>query len=1282
MFTEEAIRHFYTALRHARAFNISNRVAQVTANLGEIFYVSGNAEDAETLLLEARDIAKTSSERWLAPFISTMLALCMVSLNKHEEAYQTIAEYIDDIEADESLDKANRAFCLSVAAYTLAMRGQLAQADKLSNTAVQMLDQFEDTHLKPYTWWVCGHLHRRHERYDDAIIHLRKAVEDIGGYIYMPLRAMKELSEIFAEIGDWEQAFGEQTRYLNLFAKAQGQASRVHVQTLHIRNELREAELARTMAEEAIAERKQLDDELKRMLSERETILENSIVGMVFLNNQGRVQWVNSPLCQIFGVDRETVLGSSLEPFYPTRELYLESGAHVSEAVMRGVAYESELRMRRSDGSLFWVHFSGRAVDKNNLSHGTVWVVMDISARRQLEEDLYKSEQHYRQLINNVTEGILVVQGGGIVFANPRVERLTGYSVAELKQIPFMTAIYPDDRAMVMDHHARRLQGEDVEQYYQFRIENSQTKAIHWLELSAVLIDWEGAPATLSFVSDVTQRKILEAKLKDSMAEQIRLQTLQMQAELKESELARLHAEETTEAKSMFLANMSQEIRTPMNAIIGMAHLALRTELNPKQKDYVEKIHKAGISLLGIINDILDFSKIEAGKLDIEQVDFNLDDVLNNISAVTSDKAYEKGLEYLFRAPSRIPRHLVGDPLRLGQVLINLINNAIKFTEHGEICVNCEQVESQGGRIKLKFMVSDTGIGMTEAQSAKLFRAFSQADESTTRKFGGTGLGLSISKGMVELMGGDIGLRSESGKGTSVYFTAWFGLAANAEERLVLPNAINGMRLLVVDDNPAAADILKEMLSALQVEVDQVYSGAAALAAVCANDSQHPYDIVFADLHMPEMDGLELTTYLKRDESLSLEPLVVLVSNHGYDEFNHREDVASPDGFLTKPVNASTLIDCLIELVSSSKAPASANHGVVVPHFSDLRVLLVEDNEINQQIAVELMEASGIKVDVAGNGRLAINALMAVNVNYYDIVFMDVQMPEMDGHEATKIIRKDPHFNNLPVVAMTAHAMVEEKERCFASGMDAHLAKPINPKELYNAISHWCPGKVMLSPPVIQATREDLAEKFDIEGLNVEEGLNRTLGNRAFYFELLTRFCDDQRGAIQKIREVYATDVVHAERLAHTLKGVAGLIGAKDIQALAELLETRLHKKVEITELDTLLIESEDKLNIVINAIQTKISHDAEQQTIHTAMQEVSQIDRESIQAILERCSQLLRDYDSEAVDFILDSSGALSSALGTDAYKLIMRSMRQFDFDTALSALESGAASNAYSLT
>ncbi len=1031
-----------------------------------------------------------------------------------------------------------------------------------------------------------------------------------------------------------------------------------------------------------ITERKHLEDSLKQSLDERDTILENSIIGMVFLNPNGRVNWANSAMFQIFGVDRYDPIGKSLEAYYPSREEYLKTGAAVAEAVRKRTTYEAELQMRRGDGSLFWAYLSCRAVNPGDSSRGTVCVVMDITKRRQLEEDLNKSEEHYRQVVNNVTECILVVQDGRVVFANQRVSELTGYSEQELFTISFVNGIHPDDRSLVIDHHMRRLRGEKVEQNYQFRLVNVQTGAIYWVELSAVMIEWEQRPATLSFMTDITERRRLEDSLKQSMAERVRLQTLQFESELKEAEVARRHAEENTRAKSMFLANMSHEIRTPMNAIIGMAHLALHSGLNLKQRDYVEKIHSAGISLLGIINDILDFSKIEAGKLDMEQIDFNLDDVLANVSTVTSGKAHEKDLEYLFRIPPDIPRHLIGDPLRLGQVLINLINNAVKFTEAGEIYVACRRLDGSGDKVQLEFEVRDTGIGMSKEQAAKLFRAFSQADESTTRKYGGTGLGLSISKGMVELMGGTIWLQSEPQVGSVVHFTAWFGLAKTEEPQLVVPQVLNGMRVLVVDDNPVACAILAESLTALPVEVDMAGGGREALAAIRACDErQQPYGVVFTDLRMPEFDGIELIREVKRDLALQSPPRMVLISDHGRDEMRYRLESALADRFLTKPVNASVLVDTLVGLFTQTAGGAAHRANFKVPRFRELSVLLVEDNEINQQIAVELMEGAGIKVAVAGNGRIAVDMLQAAAPGAYDLIFMDVQMPEMDGHEATRRIRADGRFNNVPIIAMTAHAMVEERERCIASGMNDHLAKPVNPGALYRLIGRWCPANIHQTEQTEEQMQMEEAgadSELVIEGLNVEDGLARTLGNRQFYLQMLARFRDDQRDTVAKIRAALdGGERLAAERLAHTLKGVAGQLGAMAVQHLSEQIEAEIHRNAPPFVLAPLLEHLEHDMAALLMAMAPVLPV----QIAEPSVVPEGGVDRQAALAMIQRFAGLLREYDGEAIDLLGESNALMAAALGNDAHKQIARAARQFDFDAALAALLKSAQAADYDI-
>jgi two-component system sensor histidine kinase/response regulator len=1144
--TEEAIRHFHSALEAARMLDCPSRVAQILANIGEVFYMSGNAEDAEQMLAEAHLLARQSPERWLLPFVSTVMALSKLSLGKYEEGYQAIAGHVEDVEHDDMPNVSNRAFCLSVAAYTLAMRDQLDDAERLCGIAMSLLDRFEERQLKPYTWWVSGHLHHRRGRLPQAIEALHRALEENGdiGYVFVPLRALRELTDIHARQGNWETAYREQLRYQAVSERAQSQATRVRLQTLHIRNELREAETRQRLAEQVVAE--------------RETILENSLIGIILLRADGYLHWANRAMRQMFRMERDWT-GMSLEPFYSSREEYLRVGAEVKAAVKAGQPFETELRLRRADGTPFWAVISGRSINPNDLSRGTVWCVMDITKRRQLEADLSKSEEHHRQVINNVTECILVVQDRHIVFANPRVSELTGYTLDEVFALPFTAAVHPDDRALVTDNHMRRVRGEPVEQYYQFRVIHKQSKETIWVELSAVMIEWEGKPATLSFMTDITARRRLEERLKRSMEERMRLQTLQIQADLKEAELARHHAEEATRAKSLFLANMSHEIRTPMNAIVGMAHLVLRTELNDRQRDYIGKIHNAAISLLGIINDILDFSKIEAGKLDIEHIEFDLDDVLANVAAITSGRAHEKGLLYLFRTPPAVPRKLIGDPLRLGQVLINLVNNAVKFTDHGEIHVECRQRATANGCVELEFSVRDTGIGMSSEQIGRLFRAFSQADESTTRRYGGTGLGLSIAKAMVELMDGAISLDSAPGAGTTIRFSAWFGLAASPAMPDRLPAAVHGMRVLVVDDHPLARAILAESLSVLPVDIDQAGDARQARAAIRAADRKRPYGVVFADLRLPQHDIIGLLGDTKRDPALRAAPCIVLVGACGHDEIRYGERSLPADGFLAKPVSTPALLDTMAELFGPSRAlPVAAQEDAAIPRFSGLTVLLVEDNEINQRIAAELMEAAGITVDIAHTGGVALGMLQAAGPGHYGMVLMDVQMPDMDGHEAARRLRADARFAALPIVAMTAHAMVEERARCFASGMDDHLAKPIAPARLYQTIARWCPRHRCSLPPECDGGGESL----HIDGIDVREGLRCTLGDHGFYLQMLARFRDGQCGAASRIRALLHVGDgkarAEAERLAHTLKGTAGQLGAGAVQALAGELESRI----------------------------------------------------------------------------------------------------------------------------
>ena len=520
---------------------------------------------------------------------------------------------------------------------------------------------------------------------------------------------------------------------------------------------------------------------------------------------------------------------------------------------------------------------------------------------------------------------------------------------------------------------------------------------------------------------------------------------------------AQVELEKANEAKSAFLANMSHEIRTPMNAVLGLSHLALKTDPSPRQRDYLVKIKSSGQHLLGIINEILDFSKIEAGKLTVERVEFDLDKVLENVSNLIAEKAEEKGLELVFDIdPSVVSTRLRGDPLRLGQILINFCNNAVKFTDKGEVVIRAQVLEATGDNQLLEFSVSDTGIGMTEAQIGRLFQAFEQADTSTTRKYGGTGLGLAISKRLAELMGGDVGVASELGKGSTFWFTARLGKGAVAPRPSLLRSDLQGRRVLVVDDNSQARTVLSSMLINMAFVADEAASGEESIEMVCqAAQRSEPYEIIFVDWQMPGLDGIETSKRILALPDLSIPPHLVMVTAYGREDVLKQAEENGLENVLVKPVTSSTLFDTVVAVLRAHQE--TSDQVQTAPSFEiartrGTRVLLVEDNDINQEVAIGLLEDAAIQVDLAENGEIAVRM---ARENDYDAVLMDMQMPVMDGIEATRAIRSDPRFQNLPIIAMTANAMATDREQCLKAGMNDHIGKPIDPDQLFSVLLRW-----------------------------------------------------------------------------------------------------------------------------------------------------------------------------------------------------------------------------------
>jgi PAS domain S-box-containing protein len=626
---------------------------------------------------------------------------------------------------------------------------------------------------------------------------------------------------------------------------------------------------------------------------------------------------------------------------------------------------------------------------------------------------LQESENRFRFIIEGLRkEHFFYIYDtiGNFTYLSPSITEVLGYSVDEYEQrfVDCMTDNPINDEAIRFGELALRGKEQltyEMEVYHK----DGSTRQLEVNEVP-IIDDHNQAIGVGGVAHNITQRKRMEVSLKERVNELAgtRRAMLNMMEDIRE---AREKADDANRAKGDFLANMSHEIRTPMNAVIGMAHLALKTDLTPKQRDYLKKIQSSANSLLGIINDILDFSKIEAGKLDIEAIDFNLDEVLDNLANLVTVKAQEKeDVEVLFATALDVPRFLVGDPLRLGQVLINLANNAVKFTAAGEIVVSSELVGTNANRVTLKFAVRDTGIGLTKEQQGKLFQSFTQADTSTTRKFGGTGLGLTISKRLVEMMDGEIWVESEYGLGTTFNFTVSLE-QSRAEPPKVLkpPGDMHGLSVLVVDDNVASQEILQDMLESFSFHVTLAASGEEGLAEFENASKDRPFELVVMDWKMPGMDGIETAKRIKGNSRLSKIPPIILVTAYGREEIMHQAEAAGLDGFLIKPVNPSTLFDAIMlafgQKGSAESRPAyeKGQEAGALENIRGAHLLLVEDNEINQQVAREILEGAGLQVAIAGNGREAVDM---VKETIFDAVLMDIQMPVMDGYEATRKIRE------------------------------------------------------------------------------------------------------------------------------------------------------------------------------------------------------------------------------------------------------------------------------------
>lgn len=977
---------------------------------------------------------------------------------------------------------------------------------------------------------------------------------------------------------------------------------------------------------------------------------------------EGNITYVSDAFCKISGNSREFMLGKNHrigKHLDNDPKIYKD----MWETIIDGKTWKGRIKNKTKDGGYYWVD---SIIEQEKDNHGNVIGYLsirhDVTAQVELEKlsanleniikdrtlELYQMNQKQKAIFDTASIGIVLVKDRVINELNNKVCTIFGYEYDELlNQSTRIFYLNDDDYNRVKEEYKTLEKDNKVISWEQKFLRKNGSS--FWARISIQAVDFmDLKKGAVAVIDDITlEKKALEdiKKAKDL-------------------------AEESTKSKSEFLANMSHEIRTPMNAIIGMAYLALQTNLDEQQKNYIQKIDKASKNLLGIINDILDFSKIEAGKMHFEKIDFSLDDILANISSLFTFQTQEKGLELLFDIDTTLPLALKGDALRLNQVLTNLLSNAIKFTSKGEIILSIKQLSKNENEVEIRFDVKDSGIGISDEQKTKLFNSFSQADNSTTRKYGGTGLGLAISKQIVELMGGSVGLESKVGVGSDFYFILKFDLQEKQKNLDLMENDINNLKVLIVDDNASSREILENIIKSLKFEVKALCCGKESIVELKeAYSKDEPYNLVLMDWKMPDLDGIE--TINRINEEIKEIPAFIMVTAYDKDELIEKAKEVKILGFLEKPISPSTLYDTILksfgkEIVKNvNEVKQNINFDEVKALVNGAKVLLVEDNLQNQEIATEFLKKANINIVIANNGKEAVDIL---NENEeFDAILMDCQMPIMDGYEATKHIREIEKFANLPIIAMTANAMQGDKEKCISVGMNDYISKPLDFNKFYETLGKWVKLKNPIQKVAEKIEVEDInIDNLKIEGIDINEALARMAGNKKLFLTQLERFVKSQEDFKTRIVD---EDLEVAIREAHTLKGLCGNIGANSLFDKAKELEYHLKEKgfdnssfllIQILneELEELIEKIKEQLNI--------FGLEKENESLDNL-----EIDEEKVSKLINELQDLLDELDSDAIIKANELKNELSKTLHDEKLDRLMSSINNFDFDKASEILQ-----------